>query len=140
MIVCIDTNVLSGMFGRAAPWLKLRHGLLERRFIWALATEILVEYGEIVAREMSSRAVERLIRFIEFVGQTRGVIRHVSPSFRFHLITSDADDDKFADCAIAAGADLIITEDHHFDLMRGSGYKPESILPAESIRVHWSEV
>ena len=29
MIVCIDTNVLPGMFGRAAPWLPLRNGLLD---------------------------------------------------------------------------------------------------------------
>lgn len=28
MIVCIDTNVVLGMFGRTAPWLPLRHGLL----------------------------------------------------------------------------------------------------------------
>ena len=45
--------------------------------------------------------------------------------FRFHLIIGDADDDKFADCAIAAEADFIITEDHHFDVMPGSGYKPQ---------------
>ena len=28
MIVCIDTNAMLGMFGRAVPLLKLRHGLL----------------------------------------------------------------------------------------------------------------
>ena len=43
MIVCIDTNVLPGMFGRAAPLLPLRSGLLARRFIWALSTEILLD-------------------------------------------------------------------------------------------------
>ena len=51
-------------------------------------------------------------------------VRRVEPAFRFHLITADPDDDKFADCAIAAEADFIITEDHHFEVMRGSGYKP----------------
>ena len=86
MIVCIDTNVLPGMFGRAAPLLPLRRGLLAGRFTWALSTEILLEYEEIVAREMGDGAVERLMQFIEFVEQARGVIRRVSPSFRFHLI------------------------------------------------------
>ena len=76
------------------------------------------------------------MQFIEFVEQARGVIRRVSPSFRFHLITGDADDDKFADCAIAAGADFIITEDHHFEAMRGSGYKPQPVTPEEFIRLH----
>lgn len=51
-------------------------------------------------------------------------IREVLPSFRFRTITGDADDDAFADCAIVADADFIITGDRHFDAMRGSGYKP----------------
>ena len=136
MIVCIDTNVLPGMFGRAETLLPLRRGLLARRFTWALSTEILLEYEEIVAREMGAGAVERLMQFIEFVEQARGVIRRVSPSFRFQLITGDADDNKFADCAIAADADFIITEDRHFDAMRGSGYKPQPVTPEEFIRLH----
>ena len=136
MIVCLDTNVLPGMFGRAAPWLPLRRGLLARRFTWALSTEILLEYEEIVAREMSAGAVERLMQFIEFVDQTRGVIHRVSPSFRFHLITGDADDDKFADCASAAEADFSVTEARHFAAMRGSGYTPQPVTPEEFIRRH----
>ena len=87
MVVCIDTNVLPGMFGRAAPWLPLRTALLTRRFLWAISTEIVLEYEEIAAREMGVGAVEQMMQFIEFVDQTRGVIRRISPSFRFHLIT-----------------------------------------------------
>ena len=34
MTVCIDTNVLPGMFGRTTPLLPLRRGLLVRRFTW----------------------------------------------------------------------------------------------------------
>jgi predicted nucleic acid-binding protein len=136
MIVCIDTNVLPGMFGRDAPLLLLRSGLLARRFTWALSTEILLEYEEIAAREIGGKAVERLMQFIKIADQTRGVIRRVSPSFRFRLITGDAEDDKFADCAIAAEADFIVTADHHFDVLRGSGYKPQPVTPEEFIRLH----
>jgi predicted nucleic acid-binding protein len=63
-------------------------------------------------------------------------VNRVSSSFRFHLITSDADDNKFADCAIAAEADFIITADQHFDVLRGSGYKPRPVTPEEFIRLH----
>lgn len=44
MIVCIDTNVFPGMFGRFAPLLPLRHALLAGRFDRALSTEIMLEY------------------------------------------------------------------------------------------------
>ena len=65
-----------------------------------------------------------------------GTIREVAPSYRFRAITGDADDDAFADCAIVADADYIITEDHHFDAMRGSGYQPQPVTPEEFIRRH----
>ena len=121
-----------------AHLLPLRRGLLARRFTWALSTEILLEYEEIAAREMGPATVERLMQFIKFVEQARGVIRRVSPSFRFHLIIGDADDNKFVGCAIAAEADFIITADQHFDVMRGSGYKPQPVTPEEFIRLHLS--
>ena len=54
----------------------------------------------------------------------------------FNLITADPDDNKFADCAIAAEADFIITADQHFEVMRGSGYKPQPVTPEEFIRLH----
>ena len=90
--VCIDTNVVLGMFGRAAPFLPLREGLLAGGFVWALSTEILLKYEEVVARELGVAVVPKLFRFIELTDQTRGVIQWVSPTFRFHTITSDPDD------------------------------------------------
>lgn len=47
-------------------------------------------------------------------------------------------DDAFVDCAIVAEADLIITEDRHFETLRGSGYKPQPITPSEFIQRHLS--
>jgi len=131
MLVCIDTNVVLGMFGRAAPLLGLRQALLVGKFRWALSTEILLEYEGIAVREMGDEGVERVLRFIELADQARGAILHISPSYRFHLITHDPDDNKFADCAIAADADFIITEDRHFQPLSGSGYKPQPVTAAE---------
>lgn len=136
MIACIDTNVVLGMFGRTAPLLVLRQALLVGKFRWALSTEILLEYEEIAAREMGATGVERILRFIELADQARGAILHISPSFRFHLITHDPDDNKFADCAIAAETDFIITEDRHFQPLAGSGYKPRPVTPAEFIAAY----
>lgn len=60
----------------------------------------------------------------------------VSPTYRFRSITADPEDDKFADCAIAAEADYIITSDRHFDALAGSGYRPPPITPGEFIQRH----
>jgi len=39
------------------------------------------------------------------------------PYFRFHLIEQDNDDNKFVDCAIAANARLIVSQDVHFKVL-----------------------
>lgn len=79
-----------------------------------MSTEGLLEYEEVAAREMDTAAAGNLMRFIELLEQTRSSLRHVSPTFRFDVITADPDDNKFTDCAITAGADYIVTEDRHF--------------------------
>lgn len=42
----------------------------------------------------------------------------VDPYFRMGIITTDPDDNKFVDCAFAAGADYLVSEDSHFDVLR----------------------
>ena len=133
MTVCIDTNVVLGMFGRAGPWVALKDGLIRGELVWAVSTEILLEYEEVASRELGATAAGQLMRFIELLHQTRGNVQRLAPTFRFLLISPDPDDDKFADCAIAAGADHLITSDRHFQRMVGSGYRPQPIAPADFI-------
>ena len=40
--------------------------------------------------------------------------RRYDPQYHFGLISQDADDNKFVDCAIIANADYIVSEDSHF--------------------------
>ena len=70
---------------------------------------------------------------LDLARELHGNIHHVEPSFFFHLIAADPDDHKFADCAIAAEADFVVTEDAHFAPLRGAGFKPQAITPAEFI-------
>ena len=42
----------------------------------------------------------------------------ITPYYHFQMIQADPDDNKFVDCAIAAGARYVVTNDHHFDVLR----------------------
>lgn len=42
----------------------------------------------------------------------------IYPQFRWNLITADPDDNKFVDCAFAAGATYIVSDDSHFNVLR----------------------
>lgn len=46
----------------------------------------------------------------------------VDPYFRMMLITADKDDNKFTDCAFAAGADYLVSEDKHFNILRSTPF------------------
>ncbi len=136
MTVVIDTNVVLGMFNPGHYTRPIFWAWLEGRLQWATSTEILLEYEEIVAERSGTGRARKMFSLMEVVSEQHRNVRHLSPSFRFHLITPDSDDDKFADCAIAAEADHIITSDHHFDVLISSGYKPQPITPEEFIRRH----
>jgi len=73
-------------------------------------------------------------RIFDLTAQLHDNIRHVEAHFQWHLITADPDDDKFADCAIAAAAEWIVTEDAHFNVLKSSRHKPQPITPGDFIR------
>lgn len=49
-------------------------------------------------------------------------------TFKFHLIESDPDDNKFVDCAIRANAQYIVTEDRHYDILKTIDFPKVDII------------
>ncbi len=136
MIVCLDTNVVLRLFGRNSGLERLVHAFAFGHLTVAVSTGIWLEYQEIAVRIGGPAHWERIDRLFRQVEALHGTVRHVEPSFHFHTIAADADDDAFADCAIAAEADYVITEDRHFDVLASAGYKVRAITPEEFIRQH----
>jgi predicted nucleic acid-binding protein len=133
MTFCVDTNVLLPMLSLTHPARAIRLAWMQGRFIWALSTEILLEYEEIALPRIGQRRWQEFRDLLELASVLHGNVRKTSPTYRFHIITACPDDDKFADCAITAEADYIITSDKHFNALIGSGYQPQPITPEEFI-------
>lgn len=133
MIVVLDTNALLQIFGAQSPFAKLQRAILDGKVTIAVSTAILLEYEEVMARYGGPDRWLRVWRALEMTDQLHDSLRRITPTFRWRLITADPDDDSFADCAIAGGAEWIITEDTHFDVLKGSGHQPQPISPAEFI-------
>lgn len=49
-----------------------------------------------------------------------------------HLIKADEDDNKFVDCAFAAGASSIVSNDSHFKVLSSIGFPKILILRLEA--------
>lgn len=52
----------------------------------------------------------------------------ITPYFGLHLIDEDHDDDKFVDCAFAANATFIVSNDKHFDVLKDISFPKILVL------------
>ena len=78
--------------------------------IICVSNEILLEYEEIISQKTNQYFADLVINTIL---NKPNVIR-VSPSWRFDVIKTDPDDNKFVDCAVCGGAEYIVSNDKHF--------------------------
>lgn len=122
--VVIDTNCLIQMISKRSPYRPIWDAFLAQKFILCVSTEILDEYQEIVEQQTTAQIAENLVLLI----LNSINVRYVDPHFRLQLITADPDDNKFVDCAFASGADYIVSEDSHFDVLAHTPFPMFNVL------------
>ena len=87
-------------------------------------TEILDEYEEILSQkinpEVANNVVEAIARLHTTVYQEIYV--------HFDIIHDDEDDNKFTDCAIASGAEFIVTNDKHYNILKRTPWPNINVL------------
>ena len=79
-----------------------------------MTNEILAEYEEMIAHMASAEVATNVIRMII---DSRHV-EFIDTYYHWNLITTDPDDNKFVDCAFAARATYIVSDDSHFSVLR----------------------
>ena len=112
--VVIDTNCLLQIIARHSPYRPIWDAFLAGRYDLCVSNEILDEYQEILGQQITPTVAENVVLLI--LNQKN--VQLVDPHFRMALITADPDDNKFVDCAFAAGADYLVSEDSHFNELR----------------------
>ena len=108
--IVLDTNCLLASLSRNKEEYIIWKSLQEGKYNLCVTTEILDEYTEIIERNLSSTIAENVMFLL--LNLDNVVFTHTY--FRFNYITSDPDDNKFVNCAIASNASFIVTNDNHF--------------------------
>jgi putative PIN family toxin of toxin-antitoxin system len=117
-----DTNVwISGLMWRGAPYrclLLARTGLVQLRYCPSMSAELAEKLRhKFRYSEHEIRAVlyefHRIATRVEIPGQLK-------------VVAADPDDDKFIECALMAGVEIIVSEDRH--LLSLVQYKTTRIL------------
>ena len=112
--IVLDTNCLVQCIPSRSKYRIIWNSILEGKNTLCVSNDILQEYEEIL-QKLAGLEIAKLV--IDYLVTSPYVI-FCNPYFNFNLIQNDADDNKFVDCAICANAKLIVTEDHHFDILK----------------------
>jgi len=127
MKVVIDTNVMIASFGKTSPYRNIFEGFLNYQYTLLLSNDVLLEYMEIIEQKTNSFISENIIMSIL---SAENIELH-DIYFYWSLIEHDRDDNKFCDLAIAGGADCLVTNDTHFNVVKLNSFPPLNILSAE---------
>lgn len=110
----LDTNCLISSLSKKGQYYPVWKGLQTGQYILCVSTEILEEYAEVIAQKMSAQVASSVIHLL----LESSNVELINPYFSLHLIDADQDDNKFVDCAFAANATFIVSNDKHFDVLK----------------------
>ncbi len=101
-----------------SPYHIIYKALIEGRYSLILSNDILLEYEEVIQQKYSISAA---IAFVSLLKELPNV-RFFTSYYKWLLINADPDDNKYSDCAIAGGANFLVTEDRHFDVLKKTSF------------------
>ena len=136
MKIVLDTNCLL----RAVPVKSDCHCILsalqQGRYTLCCSNDILMEYEELLIRFYAGQLAASILNFIFYSPN----VLLIMPYFQWKLISADPDDNKFVDCALNAGADYIVTNDRHFNVLKSINFPPLKVIDMETFKGIISEL
>lgn len=130
MRIVIDTNILLASIGSSAPYRWLLDAVLAGHCCLLVTTEILLEYGEIIGNRTRPLIAHNIVQSLLNTPFTE----RITVYYRWNLITSDPDDNKFIDCAVGGDADYLITHDKDFAVLKEISFPHVQSISPEDFR------
>lgn len=100
-----------------------------------VSNEIITEYEEIIQRRLGIESTETMLRYLLM----RPNVRHIEPTYRWRLL-KDEDDNKFVDCAVAANADFIVSNDKGFRKLVEVDFPPLRVLTSQAFTNQYADL
>ena len=125
--VVLDTNCLIAIISSRSEHFVVWKSLHEGKFVLCVTNDILAEYEEILALKTNAIVAENVINALV----ESDSVEFFDPQYKLNLITADPDDNKFVDCAFAANASIIVSNDKHFSILSSIDFPRISVLRLE---------
>ena len=112
--VVLDTNIILASVSRHSAYKIIFDNLEKGTYDLCVSTEILLEYEEKLAAVFS----KTLASVITGALLLKSNVLKTEVYFRWNLVATDPDDNKFVDCALAANADYLVTNDKDYSTLK----------------------
>ena len=132
MKIVLDTNVLLVAISQRSIFHPVFKAILDKKIDVYVTTDIVFEYEEILKKHIGILATESVLRVLEKAPNVHWITKY----YRWRLISIDADDNKFVDCAIASDTYYLVTNDKHFDILQSIEFpKVETITARDFLSI-----
>ena len=125
--VVIDTNVFLVSLASNFRLHWIFQAILKGKLGISVSTEILLEYEEIIESRYGLNKTEATLEFLLLLPN----VQLVTPFYKWNLASKDEDDNKFIDCAVAANADFIISNDKDLRRLNPIEFPPMKIISSD---------
>ncbi|MBR5910501.1 MAG: putative toxin-antitoxin system toxin component, PIN family [Bacteroidales bacterium] len=122
--IVLDTNCLLASLSSKSENFRVWKDFQKGKFTLCVSNEILEEYQEIIAQKTTPSVAQNVVRAIV---ESENV-EFIDPHFHVYAIFADPDDNKFVDCAFAANAAFIVSEDSHFEALKTLAFPKIMVL------------
>ncbi|GHT38828.1 hypothetical protein FACS189437_00590 [Bacteroidia bacterium] len=136
MRIVLDTNCLLPSIFYNSPYYWIWEAFCEGKFTLCCSTDIIQEYEELLSNFYSEEISESVMNVIANAAN----IEEIIPYYKWNLIFADTDDNKFADCALNAGADFIVTNDKHFNILKEIDFPRINVIDIETFKTLLEQV
>lgn len=125
--IVLDTNVFIVSLSSHFRYYWVFKWLQDNKYDLCLSNEILSEYQEELSYRYGLKATEASLDFLLLLPN----VHLITPYFHWQLIQHDPDDDKFVDCAVAANADFLVSNDKDYLVLKKLFFPPVKVISVD---------
>jgi uncharacterized protein len=122
--VILDSNVLLVSIPKKSNYRPIFDAFLENKYSLIFSNEILTEYIEVLERFSSNIGADNIGELL--ITKPNAIKGEVF--YHWNLISNDLDGNKFVDLSIATNADFLVTNDTHFEVLKGVTFPKVTVI------------
>ncbi|MBC7588316.1 MAG: putative toxin-antitoxin system toxin component, PIN family [Chitinophagaceae bacterium] len=124
--IVIDTNALISSLSRKSVYHRLIKMVLNGEIDVFVTDEIMFEYEEKLVEKYAANVANNFLSALKELPN----VQYVKVFYNWNLL-NDGDDNKFVDCYVSANAQLLITNDNGYNVLKQITFPPINIMKLE---------